>query len=160
MNEEILRIQQMVAAGKITPEEATELVESLVRQNPAPPAPTAVEHKCRAGGPGTASFVMFSVGLFLFLLDVAGNCRTGNTAVTVMAALGFIFGLAGYRALAGKGGLIGSALLLALMVIAPFFFFSNHNQHKPRCLTIISPSAPASTTPASSSQEAASPPSG
>ena len=43
MNEEILRIQKMVAAGKITPEEAADLIESLGHagdgEKPPPPPP-------------------------------------------------------------------------------------------------------------------------
>ena len=45
MNEEILRIQKMVAEGKITPEESVELIESLgiaceaERSSPVPPPP-------------------------------------------------------------------------------------------------------------------------
>lgn len=45
MNEEILRIQKMVAAGKITPEEATDLIESLGHagdgEKPPPPPPVS-----------------------------------------------------------------------------------------------------------------------
>jgi hypothetical protein len=43
MNEEILRIQKMVAEGKITPEESVELIESLgfagENERPRPPMP-------------------------------------------------------------------------------------------------------------------------
>jgi len=131
MNEEILRIQKMVAEGKITPEEGTELIASLSRPATSPPAPAAAAPPPNKSDRKAVGIVaLCALGLAL---------ATGPWAPLVAACLiplSIILGFIGWQSLCGKVAAIGGLLILILLVV--LFFY--HNQA--HSISLGSPESP------------------
>ena len=138
MDEERLRIQQMVADGKITPEEGDELIESLGRQDSGGAAtvesePGQVSPRKRSGRnvAGVISLCLFLGGLALPVIGIGINIALKvfgvpwglSIAVFALPALlleilAAVIGFIGWRSTSGKVGAIGGLVTTALMLLA------------------------------------------
>jgi hypothetical protein len=128
MNEEILRIQKMVAEGKITPEEGAELVESVGKggagrgsaansptaPQPSPGVAAVPAAKSSRKGLGIFAVVLFSLGLPLLAL------ATGIAAISSHDSASGHFSYRGliFLALPLVGGIILELLAIVLGFVA------------------------------------------
>ena len=135
MDDERLRIQQMVADGKITPEEGDELMESLGRQDsggaaPVESGPGQVSPRKRSGRnvAGVISLCLFLGGLALLVMGVGLSFLLGIAVfalpVLLLEILAAVIGFIGWRSTSGKIGAIGGLVTTALMLLAALLFAS------------------------------------
>ena len=121
MNEEILRIQKMVAEGKVTPAEATELLEAMGAkgERSPPPAPFAKPGTDHVKIVGTLYVIFAAFGLvgaiFLLLMFMGiGGLVVGAGGGTMpgltVGGVGLIIAL--FLAMISLPGLIGGIGLL------------------------------------------------
>lgn len=117
MNEEILRIQKMVAEGKVAPEESVELLESVGVEPPKPPEPTdeeqhgeepedrGYENARKLAVIGMISGAAIAVGVPFMLIGFGGDSASHVTQVSVL--LGTVLGVGGGAAVAIVAGYCG-----------------------------------------------------
>ncbi len=78
MNQEYLRIQKMVAEGKVSPEEGTALLESMVESSAKPskfPENAIRDHNSLSGlSPKDLKYVAVAEKLFLLNFGIAAAC--------------------------------------------------------------------------------------
>jgi SHOCT-like domain len=109
MNEEILRIQKMVAEGKVTPEEAAELLESVGVEPPEPPKPVdekqgeepkgqGHENARKLAVIGMISGAAIAVGVPFMLIGFGGDSASPGIQASVV--FGTILGVGGGAAVA------------------------------------------------------------
>jgi len=130
INEEILRIQKMVAEGKVSPEESVELLESVAapRTEKPPPADAAVA----ASAPSRADKVYGIVGFAALLaasvlVVVAAVLNDSQRGAAIMVGAGLLWfsaallGWIGWRSPWGKMALIGAFVLITLFAAVALF---------------------------------------
>jgi hypothetical protein len=113
MNEEILRIQKMVAEGKITAEESVELLET-VRRGASIPAVEAASSVVPSQPTKDADRrILGIIALVTLFLGIF---------ITPFPAI--IMGFIAWRSIFGKIAAVGGLVLLALMGFMVLLFFS------------------------------------
>ncbi|MHC5058648.1 MAG: hypothetical protein ACYTKD_28655 [Planctomycetota bacterium] len=111
MNEEVLRIQKMVAEGKVSPEDSVELIEALGRAAEPKPAPGGARRltKERAAALSFYAFVaMLGCAVMAQALESAGTPYRPNQIASTLAAL-----FAGAAIICGLASLVFGRLALA-----------------------------------------------
>jgi hypothetical protein len=124
MNEEILRIQKMVADGKITPEEGVELLASVGPSASPPPRPEVAAlppAKSNRQTIGIIALCFLGLSVASFLLAPCVN--------VVLVPLAIILGFIAWRTTPGKIAAIGGLLLPIPLIVIYFMVCPSYAAH-------------------------------